>query len=337
MGAAATPLGGAAPPDLALLPLVASGLGVDEVAPLESTIRQAVEAHYGPRLLPRKTLVERLERGGAKGLRCDRADPACSAQLGAIGGVERILVASLAVAPGRSMLSLRTIDVAEAAQLSFAQAPVSDAVSAEEVAAVLRALDLPEASTTALTVRGPASSIVVIDGADRGALPLPGPILDLPPGPHEVGLDGPVTFRQTVELRRGEPVAVDAPKPSAPASAATPRAPPPRDPPASSTPLYAMVGGGAAAVVGLATAAAGLAPLAAANLSAQRLAERELRAREDPTVLESEADAIRADHADLVAANTSWETWGWLAATLGGAVVVAGAAAAVAGAVLPAE
>lgn len=309
-----------------MLPLVASGLAADEIGPLEATVRAAAEAHFGPRILAAPTMSERLERGGAKGLRCDRTDPACSAQLGAVCGVGRVLVASLSAAPGRSTLALRIIDAAEAVQLAHAAGRVSDVIGADEVSAVLRALDEPAASQTSVHVRGPAGSLLVVDGVDHGALPMAAPLVDLAPGPHELGLDGPSTFRVKVELRRGEPVELQAPTPRAPAARPAAAAPAPAVASGPSPLLVTAVGGGGAALVGAATLVAGLTPLVGAELAAGRLAEREARAQQDPTVLESEAAAIREDHEAAVSSQDAWQRWGGLATLVGGALLVTGVA-----------
>lgn len=318
-----------------MLPLVASGLAADEIGPLEASVRQTVEAHFGARALPAKDVAARLERGGAKGLRCDRLDPACSAQLGAVCGVERVLVASLSIRPASSTLSFRLIDVGDATQLAHASGKVSDAVGAEEVMAVLRALEEPAASSTSLRVRGPVGSLLVVDGSDRGALPMAAPLTDLAPGPHEVGLDGPSTFRKTIELKRGEPVVVEAPAPRVSPAATASGASADATPTASAAPvpsgpaphLVTVIGGASASVVGAVTMGAGLVPFFVATQSAQRLADREARALQDPSVLESEAAQIREDHASVVAANGSWASWGGLATLVGGAVIVTGLAA----------
>lgn len=323
-------------PTVAMLPLVASGLAVDEIAPVEMVVRAAAERHYGPRLLPARQLVERLERGGAKGLRCDRLDPACSAQLGAVCGVAQVLVASMAASGGNSLLSLRLIDVAEVAQLGHASGPVSDVVQPDQVQLVLRALDAPAARHTSVTVLGPAGSLLVIDGEDRGALPMAAPLTDLATGAHDIGLDGPITFRRVVELRRGEPMTVEAPAqlpqslPAATAHAAA--KPEPTAPPQAIPSALVVTGGGVAAVAGAVAVTVGVTPLVLANLASGRLAEREQRARGDPTVIEAEAEQIRADHAAVVGSTAAWQGWGGITTVVGGALVVAGAVVMVAAA-----
>ncbi|MBI1946955.1 MAG: hypothetical protein HYS27_14760 [Deltaproteobacteria bacterium] len=311
---------------IAVLPLVASGLAADEIVPVEAVVRAAAERHYGARLLPARLVAERLERGGAKGLRCDRLDPACSAQLGAVCGVAQVVVASLSTAGGASRLSLHLIDVAEVAQLGHASGPVSAELRADEVLAVLRDLDAPAAAITSVLVTGPPGSLVVVDGADRGALPMSAPLTDLAPGSHEIGVEGPVTFRRAVELRRGEPVTLEVPAaaPGPPQLTAATERVEPSDSTGSSSPLLALAGGGLAAAAGAGAVAVGIAPLVLANLAAGRLAEREQRARADPAVIDDEAEQIRADHEESVATTAAWQAWGGITTVVGGAVVVAG-------------
>lgn len=312
-------------PDIALLPLVASGLAADEIAPLQATVGSAAQAHFGARLLSAEQVSERLEQGGAKGFRCDRRDPVCSAQLGAVCGVPEVLVVSLYSRPGASQLSIRLIDVGEARQLAHVAGKVQDALPLEDVAGLLRALEEPGASATSVLVRGPKGSLVVVDGEDRGALPMTAPLTDLAPGPHEIGIDGPVVFRKQVDLRRGEPLVIDSP--TSRAADANPRAAGKIDEAAATAPpppLITVAGGGITAAVGVATLAVGLAPLIIANVSAQSLADREARALQDPGVIDDEAALIREDHASVVAATAAWQSWGGITTIIGGAAIVVG-------------
>ncbi len=319
--AAAAPARAPAPtgPRVALLPLVANGLAADEVQLVDSAIQGVAKAHTGARLIAGRDVERLLDAGGVKGVRCDRTDATCSAQLGAVLNVDQVLVASVTATAEGATIAFRLVDVGLAAQLAHASRKGSAAMGNDEVLAVLKALEEPAARQTSLAFVGAAGSLVVVDGQDRGVLPMP-PLVGLPPGRHEVGLDGPVSLKKAVDLRRGEPVVVEAPGGVAPAAGTTEQvtrtAPPPFEPPLM--PLLVTVGGGAVTLAGGAVALVGLWPFLAYNTGAAELQ------RQDALSLQGrdgiDADRVRDLHATTTASAEDWATWG-IAATVVGATL----------------
>jgi hypothetical protein len=322
--AAAEPTG-ASKETIALLPLVASRLASDEVESIDRTVNQAVAAHFGERAIPAHIVSERLERGGARGVRCDRTDPTCSAQLGAVCGADLVLVATFSAGARRSTMSVRIVDTTEAIQLAHAAATVGETPTIEEVRALLAALEGAEARITRLDVNGPPGAEVLIDGQVRGALPLP-PFVDLDPGMHEIIVEGETTpFRTTLELRRGEPASITAP--GAPGLTPKNGARDAAGPTPGTMPLVLVASGGGGALVGLVALGVGLWPLAAAHASAGELAQFQAAAVADESVLRDNAAAIRNAHDSVESNNLAWSQWGLWTALGGGVITTLGVAA----------
>lgn len=200
----------AAPDDartVALLPLLGSGLALDELTTADAAIQREVDARYGERSLPAAVVRERLEEGAKRGLRCDRSLESCQAQLGIVCDTELVLIASLKPtslndAGGGFALVLRVVDVAEAAQLAFAASMYPGLPSSADIKKLIAKLDQPEARKAFLVVAGPSGAPVVVDGAPRGSLPLPKP-LELAMGRHEVTVHTVPVFSTTTTLLAG--------------------------------------------------------------------------------------------------------------------------------------
>src|ERR1044071_5456868 len=56
---------------LALLPIVGSGLGADELGRIQKVVQAAVDERYGTRAIPGDAVRSRLDAGSTKGLHCD--------------------------------------------------------------------------------------------------------------------------------------------------------------------------------------------------------------------------------------------------------------------------
>lgn len=331
---------------IAALPIVASGLGADEIEAIDRTVSRAVELHYGARAIPKKAVDERLEKAGAKGMRCDRTNPTCSAQIGAVCGAGVIVVATFVVASSESTkgtLALRTVDVVEATQLAHASRVVKAELDVDAVRAVLTQLEAPAARATTLEVRGEPGARVLVDDVERGALPLDEP-LEVSAGPHDVMVVSvsaaraqPLPpFKTRVDVRRGEPAIVNAPfeKPTPPATAATPlavaeeAAEPPRlvKTPTEGPPMLALAGGFGAAIGAIAVLV-GVAPLLAAHDHTTVLATFEENARADEQFLVDNREAIALERAGLDESLAAWRGYGIITVIAGSVAVVAGAGA----------
>jgi hypothetical protein len=319
---------------IAALPVVASGLGADEIDAVDQTVARAVAQHFGGRAIAKKAVDERLEKAGAKGMRCDRTDPTCSAQIGAVCGAGVVVVSTFTVPPGAAdaTLSLRLVDVVEATQLAHATRVVKAVLDADAVRDVLTQLDAPASKATLLDVRGEPGARVLVDGVERGALPLDAP-LDVTAGAHEVSVVSRAStppFSTRVDVRRGEPVLIDAPWTPAPAPASVEAEPEPTRHlvrvPREGPPLLA-IGGGFAAAAGAIAAIVGVAPLLAAHDHTRVLSTFEESARADPQFLVENQDAIATERASLDEALASWRGYGLTTVVVGAVVIVAGAGA----------
>src|SRR4051812_48647693 len=62
---------------VAFVPVLGTGLAVDEVARDEQVIRGEVDAHFGARSIPAATIHQKLDEATGVGLRCDRNKIPC--------------------------------------------------------------------------------------------------------------------------------------------------------------------------------------------------------------------------------------------------------------------
>lgn len=346
---------------VALLPLLGSNLALDELAAVDATVQRAVDAWYGARSIPGATVRERLDEGARRGLRCDRSVESCQAQLGIVCDTDLVLVAALAPmttstdangtngtsgtsgpggassASGASShltLSLRLVDVADAAQLAFAEQTLPGLPSADDVRALLAVLDTPDARKALLHVAGPAGAAVSVDGKALDPLPWAVPV-ELPRGRHDVVVHTSPLFRTQVTLRRGERVHVAAPRnPQVGplASTATPLTGEPlsAEPMPSmggpSSKMLALAGGGALTGLGALTAAVGVAPWFAYNAAGRQLQEKEDDFLDDEDYLQkgenlADLQAVRREYDNNRA---GWQSYGQIAFASGIAATVVG-------------
>jgi hypothetical protein len=329
---------------VALLPLLGSGLALDELTSADAAIQREVDARYGARSLPAAVVRERLEDGAKRGLRCDRSLESCQAQLGIVCDTDLVLIASLTPVGGVGgfTLSLRLVDVAEAAQLAFATSTYPGLPSAPDVKKLIAKLDLPEARKAFLLVTGPSGAPVVVDGAARGSLPWPKPI-ELANGRHEVVVHTDPLFTTTTSLRRGERTDVAAPPAAVAARLPDDVAGPADPPPDGATPstdagppprMLAIGGGGALAALGGAAVLAGLIPWLNYAGGAESLAEHERLSRDDPEYLtEERVVSIQETRIQYDEGKAAWDTWAPIAVATGSAALVVGATILVVGVV----
>lgn len=234
------------PGSLALLPLVVSGLALDQLSDVDVTIQREVDSRFGPRSLSAALVRDRLEAGAKKGLRCDRSQESCQAQLGIVCDVDLVLIAAMGPHPhpgepgapgapgtgddaaavgGGYTLTLRLVDVVEASQIAAASTTLAGLPTAADVRKLLGKLDTPEARKAIVVVTGPSGAPVLVDGDAKGSLPLPA-ALEVKPGKHEVTVHlgaGLEPYSVTVVARSGERVEVRAP--GAPGTPGTPGTP----------------------------------------------------------------------------------------------------------------
>jgi hypothetical protein len=329
--------GASDPGAMALLPLVASGLATDETVALQAVVGRAAATYWGSKMIPPATVDQRLEKAGAKGVRRDRNDPSCSAQIGAVAGADVVVVATFVASSPSSSLAVRLVGVDETAQVAYAAGPVGDEPTVDEIVAVLAKTDAPEARALSLGVTGPAGASVLVDGVEQGALPLAAPLTSLPAGPHDVVVRGPdaaIVHEQHVELRPGEPAVVDAPLPaSKPLEVATPQPAPSSSP----VPMIVVASGGGAAVLGAVALVVGVLPFSGAQAANDDVSRLEAEVKSDPGLLDERADDIRGAQLRYEKGVDDWRSWGAPLAVVGGVAVAAGVVAAGVGAFLWAE
>jgi len=224
----------AAPSRVLVIPS-SGGVGPTHLTPVRTGIAALPETSVVSAAETEETLVS----VAVLGVECTRTDPACAARIGALGGVDRVVVVSHA----DGVHSLLLVDVISTEQRSVARKTAGlageDLSSAFSTAVV--ELFTPERYTGALELSGgPAGASVVVDGAEVGVLPLAAP-LSLAPGARAVKVlhQGNTIFEQTLDIGYGTSTAlsVEAPPPVATHAA-------PVDEPLAVLPLSLLIGGG---------------------------------------------------------------------------------------------
>jgi len=325
---------------LALLPIVGSGLGADELARIQKVVQAAVDERYTTRAIPGDAVRSRLDAGSTKGLHCDRGEIDCIVQLGIVARADQVILATLGPKGAAVELAVRLVDVGNGEQLAYAAGPVGGEPTIAEVSALLAALDDLPARTTRVELTGPEGALVVVDGNNLGALPYPA-LTDLAPGKHTVSIIGTLRHDATIDVRRGETLIVDAP-------AAEPLVQIPQGPngglarggsgakntgtgtSSSTLPWIGVASGGAAVIVGGAGVVVGVTPRLAYQSAATRLSQIENDVGNNHDALVHRKSDIDDARTDLNNAEHDWQLWG--APLLVAGAVVLGVGAVVAGA-----
>ncbi len=327
---------------VALVPLLGSGLGADELADDEKLVRAEVDAHFGKKSIPAATVQTRMAEAVQIGLRCDRSTIVCLVQLGVVCKADRVLLAIVTPAATRDdtgQLAFRLVDVGAATQIAYASRSIQGAPRAPDVSALLGALELPSARALSVDVRGPTGVHVLIDGAERAVLPLHAPLTDVAAGKHELRLiSADATDVVAIDVRAGEPVVVDVPHHST-TTTTTPLATtdltttPATPPPTASLPMSTILvtAGGVVAAAGVVGVVVGSLPFFEHEGAVDELNRLDATVGTSAAKLRDNAPAIRDARERLDASADDWNTWG-LATVIGGSVAVVVGAGVAAGA-----
>jgi hypothetical protein len=241
-----------------LLPSVRDGVELAVRAGVSSSAASA----GGGKVQPRDETAALLADAAAGGLSCSLDSALCAARIGAIGGVDHVVITSLRELGAVVSMTLVATATQRAVRIAFGPAaPTARDGGASVKAVVARLLDAP--SVLDLDVI-PPDAAVMVDGILVGRAPLDAP-LALPAAPHNLRVTAPghrdvvkavdtsgnrATIKITVALER-ESIARDSP-------ASDPRAlDPQRDVVTGPDPDPRPAGPGPLFVAGVATAGAG--------------------------------------------------------------------------------
>ncbi|MBI1946298.1 MAG: hypothetical protein HYS27_11405 [Deltaproteobacteria bacterium] len=325
-------------PSTALLPVVGVGLSLDELTRLDRELRREAERALGAELQRETVTRARLDAAAARGLRCDRAAPFavrpgeapsldCLVQEGVVCEAERVLVAELARAGGEVRLMLLAVDVRGGTLTR--QVVVRGKLDAEHLSDGVGRLADAERASAKLDARGaPPNAAWRIDGADASPPPW-----TLAAGRHLVAAsaEGFVAREQAVDLASGATEVLELSLAAIPPPAAPPAVPPsPAAPSPSLTVAWpAVIGGAAAASLGVTLAGLGLVPRIAYGADVAELEALDAALREDPASIEGRASEAATLHARAETDAAAWSTWGLPSVLLGTALFGVGVGVAV--------
>jgi hypothetical protein len=205
---------------LAVLPLRAEGLQLNEVLRLDALVRERGAVLGGYRVQTAAETTALLEAAQALGVVCDLGDPQCGGQIGVVAAVDRVIVgrAARVVAsgdrPGGIGLELTLVEASTGAVLRHALVllpddPAAQTVAFDAVAQVLFGKD-PTAPWLVLSGAQPGARVFV-DGVDVGSLPLNRPLAGVVAGTHvvEVRASGHLPWHAVVRTTGSEPAVLD--------------------------------------------------------------------------------------------------------------------------------
>jgi hypothetical protein len=247
----------------AVVGLAGAGVWATDVERVEDGVRAALARSVTGRIQPRAATAALLAEARQGGLLCDVREPSCSAKMGVAAGVDRVLLLEATMVGGAMSVELTLVDVDAEVVLGrgnrLLDAAAPQAALLEDVILELR---FPGLYFGALDVVGaPSGARVLVDGEERGAAPLAGPVERLRPGAHHVEVrSSGETWRSDIEVRAGETAraevsfaaAAPAPAPLAAAPPVTSAQADAEAPMAIGLPL--AIGGGAVAAVAAASA-----------------------------------------------------------------------------------
>jgi len=177
-----------------------------------TAVRDAVARVDGFAAAPAATVTEALVTAEALGTACAVTEVACIVRVGALATTELAVGGRVEAASAGVTLTLDVVDVSRARALRrvvFTAAAGPTAADARLLAVRLLA---PERERGFVAVRAPSGSVVSVDGAVVGTIPLAAPVALLP-GRHTVIVDHIEydAFEQTIDVAMGETafVAVD--------------------------------------------------------------------------------------------------------------------------------
>jgi hypothetical protein len=221
--------------DTALI-VIGDGTTAADLERVESEVR----AGAGMSLQAADVTKSRLAGVVGRGSGCDLRSIDCLVQLGVVCGTEQLMLADVAQGEGARSIALTLVDVnAGKAKRRARGTSVADAIGA---------LGRPAATTTRVSIAGPAGTQVEIDGNVAGKIPFTR--TDVTPGPHTLRLTvpGKPAREQKLDVLLGEETKVSLDE-GPPIVVAQPSAPPPAQE-SSILPVVGAVTGGVLIVAG---------------------------------------------------------------------------------------
>lgn len=238
--------------------VVPTGGGVD--ASHLAHVRTAIAALPDTQVVGDAETAETLASVTVLGVECVRTEAPCAARIGALGGVDRVVV--LSQKDGTHTLLLVDVITTEQRRVSRQTTGIAGADLASAFSTAVVELFTPERYVGALELTGgPAGASVVVDGAEVGVLPLAGP-LSLTPGARRVAVthQGSVIFEQSLDIGYGTSTAISVEVPPLSTTSTAPV-----DEPLAVLPLSLLIGG--AAVLGVSVVASVLLAAALSSLT----------------------------------------------------------------------
>lgn len=177
--------------------LVVSGGTNPDLETLKLT-RQALSGASSHVVVSDAESGEVLESVRALGVTCDAGEVQCAARVGALGGVDLVVV----VVSRNDQLTLKMVDVVTSTERSSVTRPVAGADRRGAIASAVVELVTPELYVGTLTFNGgPAGASILVDGAPSGSLPKTDG-LSLKPGLHDIVVEheGKRLVEQRVEI-----------------------------------------------------------------------------------------------------------------------------------------
>ena len=180
------------------------GLDAERAARLEALFRLELERLVRASL-PAKALVERIVAQDPA-LRGCTGEPACLATLGTKLGVKQVVTGNVGELGDAYVINLKLVDVATKAEVRRVSEPLrgnpDELIDTVRVAAYR--LFAPERLRGSLAILSDVSGgEVTLDGTPVGRTPLPGPLPNLPIGPHKLRIvaRGYTDFQSDAEVR----------------------------------------------------------------------------------------------------------------------------------------
>jgi hypothetical protein len=206
---------------IAVLPLRADALQLNEANRLNFLLRQRAATRGGYDVQSEETTTQLLEASQNLGLDCDVQATECGTQIGKIADVDLVMLGRAsgglvsndanAAAGAAPMVGIdvRLIDVKRGAELRHVSALVPSEASLQTTAVneLSELLYGGDGALVALEVVAlPLGCEVRVDGTLRGTSPLPVPVDALAPGPHHVSIakKGYLTSTSIVTIQKGE-------------------------------------------------------------------------------------------------------------------------------------
>jgi hypothetical protein len=225
--------------------LVVNGGASSDVAGL-SIVREAMAASPTHTVVSAQETDAVLDSVRALGVNCDPADAPCAARVGALGGVDLVVV----LLSKGDHISLKLIDVASSAERAAVARQVTDKDHASACRSAVVELITPERYVGTLVFAGaPAGATVLVDAAPMGTLPFDAG-LELKPGSYDVAVvhEGKPLVEKRIDVIYGASAIIDVTAPAAPATAAS------SVDGVSLMPTTLLIAGGLVAAVSVATA-----------------------------------------------------------------------------------